>query len=122
MSALTLHVPPDAGPDAVLALWDALASAADPVGAAALREHAALVLGKQPRGEAPALLRDLDLVTSAPAGVIASARGRAVLTDPAAADLIHGLSYIAWSPEAPGCLSRMWTYRAVTDLLWELAP
>jgi hypothetical protein len=121
-AALTLHVPPDAGPDAVLALWGALAVTDGPIGAAVLREHAALVLGKQPRGEALALLRDLDLVTAAPAGVAASTRGRAVLADPAAADLIHGLSYVAWSPEAASRLSRMWTYRAVTDLLWELAP
>jgi len=39
-----------------------------------------------------------------------------------AGDLIHTLSYFAWSSSAPERLSRMWTYRTVVDLLWESAP
>lgn len=80
------------------------------------------MLGKQPRGEALALLRDLGLTQQMSQGVALTARGAAVATGAEMADLIHGLSYLAWDPRTPEHLSRMWTYRTVVDLLWNLSP
>lgn len=124
MSAiLTFHVPPDAGPEAVQAIFHVLTAGGDgPVSPAALKEQMVDMLGRQPRGEALALLRDLGLVAQTPRGLVLTARGTALSTGAEAADLVHGLSYFAWSPAEPQRLSRMWTYRTVVDLLWELAP
>ncbi len=124
MSAvLTFHVPPDAGPEAVQAIFHVLtAGGANPVSSAALKEQVADMLGRQPRGEALALMRDLGLIAQAPRGFELTPRGAAVSAGASAPDLVHGLSYLAWSSAEPQRLSRMWTYRVVVDLFWELAP
>lgn len=122
-TTFTFHVPPDAGPDGVNAIFSALSFAADGVlPSTALRDKLAGMLGKQPRGEALALARDLRLVEQSPAGIRLTPRGRAIASASEPDDLIHGVSYFAWSEEAPEQLSRMWTYRTVVDLMWEASP
>ena len=118
---LTFHVPPDAGPDQVLALVSALDEGDGPLPAAALRARAGELLGKQSRGEALALLRDLDLIRQ-DGNVSFTKRGQALAAAPEVVDLIHGLANFAWQPLHPARLSRLWTYRTVVDLLWEHAP
>lgn len=120
---LTLHVPPDAGPESTDAIFEVLTSAgSDPLTPAVLRDRAAEMTGRRPRGEALALLRDLELVAQSPGAVTLTPRGQALGKEGDAADLIHGLSYLAWAEDEPARLSRMWTYRTVVDLLWERAP
>jgi hypothetical protein len=122
-ATLTFHVPPDAGPEGVNAIFNALSVTGDgALSATVLREQVAGMLGKQPRGEALALGRDLDLVAQTTAVVRLTPRGKAVVSAAEPNDLVHGFSYFAWSEEVPERLSRMWTYRMVVDLLWEAAP
>lgn len=121
--SLTFHVPPDASPEVVRALFDVLASdGTSGISAAELKERVAGILSKQPRGEALALMRDLGLVAHPSREVRLSAIGGILSKSPESTDLIHGLSYCAWSAAEPERLSRMWTYRTVVDLLWEAAP
>lgn len=120
---LTFHVPPDAGPEAVRAIFHVLQSAADaPLTPAILKQQVADMLGRRPRGEALALARDLELVTETAGAVALSPRGAAVSAAVEAADLVHALCYFAWSAAEPARLSRLWTYRTTVDLLWEQAP
>jgi hypothetical protein len=120
---LTFHVPPDAHPEVVEAIFHVLTAQSEgAVAPAALREQVADMLGRPPRSEALALVRDLALVAQTPRAMTLTPRGAAVAASAEAPDLIHGLSYFAWSDAAPEHLSRLWTYRTVVDLLWELAP
>jgi hypothetical protein len=120
---LTFHVPPDASPEAVRAIFHVLISSGNgPLSPATLKGQVANMLGRQPRGEALTLLRDLRLIAQTPRGLELTARGAAVAASAEAADLVHGLSYFAWSPNEPQRLSRMWTYRVVVDQLWDLTP
>ncbi|MHB8573926.1 MAG: hypothetical protein ACYDCQ_01210 [Dehalococcoidia bacterium] len=120
---LTFHVPPDASPEAVQAHFHALLGAGDaPLSPATLRDRAAAMLGRQPRGEALSLIRDLALVTTSGDALVLTPRGQVVAADQAASDLVHGFSYFGWSARDPARLSRLWSYRALVDALWELAP
>lgn len=122
-AALTFHVPPDAGPEPVQAIFHVLARAGEaPLAPAMLKEEVAAMLGKQARGEALSLARDLDLVRQIPNGVLLTPRGRSVAGSAEPSDLVHGFSYFAWSDGDPAQLSRMWTYRTTVDLLWQAAP
>ncbi len=120
---LTFHVPPDAHPEVVDTIFHVLTTHnGAPVAPSALKEQVADMLGRPPRTEAIALVRDLELVEHTPRAIGLTPRGAAVALSGEAADLIHGLSYFAWSAATPEHLSRLWTYRTVVDLLWELAP
>lgn len=122
-AALTFHLPTDAAPDALRAIFHVLATAdGGVVTPMMLRGRVADVLGKQPRGEALTLAEDLGLIQQTGSGIAITGRGQAVATSGEVADLVHGLCYFAWSAENAARLSRMWTYRSISDLLWDLAP
>jgi hypothetical protein len=122
-ATLTFHVPPDAHPDVVQAIFHVLTSQArDGLAPAAFRERVTDMLGRPPRTEAIALVRDLGLVAQTPRTLALTPRGATLAASAEAADLIHGLSYFAWSAAEPERLSRFWTYRTVVDSLWDQAP
>lgn len=122
-ATLTFHVPPDAHPDVAAAIFQVLATdASNGTTPALLKEQVAARLGRALRSEAISLLRDLDLISYTSHAVRLTPRGKMVADSAEASDLIHGLSYFAWSAAEPMRLSRLWTYRTVVDLLWNLAP
>src|SRR4051812_3305894 len=96
--ALTFHVPPDASPDVVNVIFHVLTtSVRTPISPNELKSRVADALGKQPRGEALALLRDLEILTQSQGGLVLTPSGDAVASSAESTDLIHGLSYISWS-------------------------
>lgn len=117
---ITFHLPPDAEPAAMQAILQVLA--AGPVAPAAVRERVGSQLGKRPRGEALTLARDLGLLAEEGGVLGMTELGRGAAASGELADAVHGLSYFAWSERSPTHCSRLWTYRMITDLLWEAAP
>lgn len=117
---LTFHVPPDAHPEVLQTILRVVTGR--PASHAEFKERVADVLGHPPRTEAIALARDLRLIAETPGGVMLTPLGEVVAVSSEQGDLIHGLSYFAWEAVQPNRLSRLWTYRTVIDLLWDMAP
>ena len=121
---LSFHVPPEARPSSLHALLAALSSAPheSPVDRSTLLGQMAQHLDVRPRSEVLTLAHDLGIISHDGHGYRATPRAQALERCDSRTDLVHGMQYFAWSPEHPKDFSPRFTYRQVTDLLWEQAP
>lgn len=125
MPRLTFHVPPDARPASIQALLSAMSRHSDgPLSRQSLLDRMAAFSAAEarPRGEVITLARDLGLIVDEDGGLSGTPRLAALAQSQCAVDLMHGLQYVAWSAVDAAVLTRMWTYCAVMDLLWNEAP
>lgn len=120
---IVFHVPPDASPVGVRALLAVIDGAeAGPMTRASWLHAMASYVDTRPRGEVLGLAEATGMVARRADGLQPTVRAYALARTEARNDLIHAMQYFGWSGATPGVNGAMWTYRTVTDLLWQQAP
>ncbi len=118
---LVFHFPPEASPDNVIQLLDAMDQHKPSLGSAAALAAFSTANGLSNRTEVQSLATSCGLLTTDGAGMItltpegdAVARAKPDLRP----DLVHFLLYTGWNSESPESNTVLWTYRAVSNADW----
>lgn len=124
-SKLTLHVPPDAGPDQVLLLIERLSE--DPYHRFSSNQELlefAETWNIDNRSEIPSLAIALGLLDRNTGEVGVSQKGLQLqdLKPQIHPDIAHFMLYTGWSEEQPATNVLFWSYRLVCNYFWEHSP
>lgn len=122
---LIFHVPPEAGPEQLLPLLEAMCTDIPEITNVGELLEFAKGHGLKPRTEVQSVARSLDLLTHASGNLIKpspSATTIISLKPEVRPELVHFLFYTTWKRENSCENTISWSYRQVCSALWERAP